>query len=335
MSDTVIKVKCLYKKFCTSLKRSMIYGTYDAMRDMTGLPYDSKNLRKNEFWALQDINFELKHGETLGLIGQNGCGKTTLLRLLNGIFPPDRGEITINGRIGALIAVGAGFHPYMTGRENIYLNGSILGMSKSEIKRKFNDIIDFAEIGEFLDAPVSTYSSGMNVRLGFSIAIHCEPDILLIDEILAVGDIYFQKKCFEKIDSLLRKNTAVIFVSHSISNHERLCKNGILLDKGVQIYSGKIREVIKNYINLIDNINVSKSLTGNEIGTRIFKVRNTLVYEEGCINNPFNVQFGKNIIIEFDYDFINHPDVNYQLRIGLKTEEGRIVQKLYFQESSS
>jgi lipopolysaccharide transport system ATP-binding protein len=133
MSGTLIKVEGLSKKFCTSLRRSMLYGTYDAVRDMAGISYDAEQLRKNEFWALQDINFELKRGETLGLIGQNGCGKTTLLRLLNGIFPPDKGKITINGRIGALISVGAGFHPYMTGRENIFLNDSIPGMTKSEI----------------------------------------------------------------------------------------------------------------------------------------------------------------------------------------------------------
>jgi lipopolysaccharide transport system ATP-binding protein len=192
MSDTLIKVEGLHKKFCQSLKRSMFYGTIDATKSMLGLPIKNADLRKKEFWALQDINFELKQGEKVGVLGANGSGKSTLLRLLNGVFPPDVGKITLNGRIGALIAVGAGFHPHMTGRENIYLNGTILGMTRKEIEKKFNEIVDFAEIGDFIDSPVATYSSGMTVRLGFSIAVHGKVEIMLVDEILAVGDLAFQ-----------------------------------------------------------------------------------------------------------------------------------------------
>lgn len=247
MSETLIKVEGLYKKFCTSLKRSMLYGTYDAVRDMTGIGYNATHLRKKEFWALQKINFELKEGEILGLIGKNGCGKTTLLRLINGIFPPDQGKIIINGRIGALIAVGAGFHPHMTGRENIYLNGTILGMTKAELKSKFDRIIDFAEIGDFIDAPVATYSSGMTVRLGFSIAIHCQPDILLVDEILSVGDFNFQYKCLEKIKELKRNGTAIIFVSHNESSIKAVCKNGILMDEGQIVEYSDIDEILDAY----------------------------------------------------------------------------------------
>jgi len=268
------------------------------------------------------------------LIGQNGCGKTTLLRLINGIFPPDRGKITINGRIGALIAVGAGFHPHMTGRENIFLNGTILGMTKAELTRKFDSIVDFAEIGDFIDAPVATYSSGMTVRLGFAIAIHCEPDILLIDEILAVGDVAFQMKCFEKINTILTNGTAVVFVSHSISNHERLCKEAILMDNGQQIYYGKTREVVKEYMNLLDSKKNDKYKITNEVGTKNFKINNVLVYEEGNKENLNKIEFGKNIIIEFDYNFIIRGDKKYQLRLGLKTNEGRTIQKIYFQEST-
>ena len=152
-------------------------------------------LRPSEFWALQNISFELKRGECLGLIGPNGCGKSTLLRLIAGIFPPDEGRISFRGRVGALIALGAGFHPHLTGRENVFLNGAILGLSQEEIKDKFSEIIEFAEIGDFLDAPVATYSSGMRVRLGFAVASVIEPDLLLIDEILAVGDRKFRAKC--------------------------------------------------------------------------------------------------------------------------------------------
>lgn len=332
MSETVVKIEGLYKKFTTSLKRSMLYGTYDAMRDMAGISYDVTYLRKKEFWALQNINLELKRGETLGLIGQNGCGKTTLLRLINGIFPPDKGRITIKGRIGALIAVGAGFHPHMTGRENIFLNGTILGMTIQEIRKKFDEIVDFAEIGEFLDAPVATYSSGMAVRLGFAIAIHCEPDILLVDEILAVGDVAFQMKCFEKINSILRSGVSVIFVSHSISNHERLCREGILIEKGRQIYSGKLREVVKEYMSLLDQHKIDTYKITNEVGVKNFKIQNVIIYEEGKRDFSNVVQFGKNIVIEFDYYFIKRGDKKYQLRVGLKTIGGRDIQKILFQE---
>ena len=172
-------------------------------------------LRKDEFWSLRDINFDLKRGECLGLIGLNGSGKTTLLRLLTGIFPPDHGSITVRGQTGALIALGAGFHPHLTGRENIYLNGSILGLSQAEIDRNFDSIVDFAEIGEFIDAPVTTYSSGMRVRLGFAVATAQSPALLLIDEVLAVGDLQFTLKCLNRMKEILR-NTAVIFVSHSM-----------------------------------------------------------------------------------------------------------------------
>ena len=209
----------------------MAYGIVDLSKNLLGIKPNSTGLRKDEFWAVDNISFELRRGEVLGLIGGNGSGKTTLLRLLAGIFPPDKGEISIKGRVGALIAVGAGFHPYMTGRENIYLNGTILGMNREEINSKFQDIVDFAEIGDFLDAPVSTYSSGMRVRLGFSIAAQLEPDILLIDEVLAVGDQGFRVKCINRIKELI-KNSAVIFVTHTMQQVSNICSKVIVLDKG-------------------------------------------------------------------------------------------------------
>jgi lipopolysaccharide transport system ATP-binding protein len=266
MSETVVKVEGLSKKFCTSLKRSMIYGTYDAIRDMVGISYDTTQLRKKEFWALQDLNFELKQGETLGLIGQNGCGKTTLLRLINGIFPPDKGKITIKGRIGALIAIGAGFHPHMTGKENIFLNGTILGMTKQEIKSKLDDIIDFAEIGEFLDAPVATYSSGMTVRLGFAIAIHCEPEILLVDEILAVGDVSFRMKCYQRIIEMKEKGTAIILVTHSMLDIGRVCDKVIILKNGRYVKETNVADGISLYERLnIENLRSDKITKSKQI----------------------------------------------------------------------
>lgn len=248
-NDTVIKVENLHKKFCRSLKRSMFYGSIDVARNMMGINFSPGRLRKNEFWALQDINFEVKKGEALGIVGENGSGKTTLLRLINGIFPPDKGTISIKGRIGALIAVGAGFHPHMTGRENIYLNGTILGMSRKEIRDKFQKIINFADIGDFLDAPVATYSSGMNVRLGFSIAIHCHPDILLVDEILAVGDKDFQIKCYQKFNEVRKNGTTIVLVAHNEYTILECTKKCLYLNKGREALYGDTEKVVNKYIS--------------------------------------------------------------------------------------
>jgi len=243
----VLRVEHLYKKFCRSLRHSMYYGISDSVRSMLGLHSGTERLRTDEFWALDDISFELRRGETLGVIGANGSGKSTLLRLITGIYPPDSGRIFVQGRIGALIAVGAGFHPHMTGRENIYLNATILGMTRREINERLDEIIDFADIAEFLEAPVSTYSSGMRVRLGFAIAIYSRPDILLIDEILAVGDAGFQLKCFDKIGRLRRDGVATLLVSHNLQHIAMFCRNVLLLDHGRVEYCGNIETGLSLY----------------------------------------------------------------------------------------
>ncbi len=248
--EVVVSVRNLSKKFCRNLKRSMFYGMIDLGKNMFGIKSKTSKLKKAEFWALKDLNFELRKGETLGIIGPNGSGKTTLLRLLTNIFPPDNGEIRIAGRIGALIAVGAGFHPHLTGRENIFLNGIILGMSKKEINKKLQSIIDFADIGDFLEAPISAYSSGMKVRLGFAIAIHCEPDILLVDEILAVGDLNFKNKCMRKISQLRQNAKAVIIVTHDMGKIRHMCDRTILLHHGEIIASGETERVVAEYSSL-------------------------------------------------------------------------------------
>ena len=249
-----ISVKNASKKFCKGLRRNMAYGIMDLSKNLFGIKQNSGTLRKDEFWALEDINFKLKRGETIGLIGRNGSGKTTLLRLLAGIFPPDKGKIIIKGRIGALIAVGAGFHPHMTGRENIYLNGAILGISCSEIRSQFDDIVSFAEIESFLDAPVSTYSSGMKVRLGFAISTAIQPDILLLDEILSVGDAKFRNKCYKRIGAL-KKNCATILISHSMEQILQNCSRCIVLEKGLIIFEGPTDKSIGLYqkINEIEH----------------------------------------------------------------------------------
>jgi len=225
----------------------MYHGISDIGRNLIGLSSHSDRLRKNEFWSVDDVSFEVKRGETLGLVGPNGSGKTTMLKMINGIFWPDKGKITVQGRIGALIAVGSGFHPLLTGRENIYVNGAILGMTKSEVDKKFDSIVGFSGIGDFLDSPVKHYSSGMYVRLGFAIAVHSECDILLIDEVLAVGDIQFQAKCMDKINELGRQGVTKIFVSHSFDAVQKLCQKCIYLNHGKIRSYGETGQVLDDF----------------------------------------------------------------------------------------
>ena len=251
--DVVLSVRNVSKKFCRNLRRSMAYGLRDLAFNLSGVKQDTSRLRRDEFWALRDINLDLKRGEVLGLIGPNGSGKTTLLRLLAGIFPPDRGEVAARGRVGALIALGAGFHPHLTGRENIYLNAAILGIGSREVEARFRDIVDFAEIAEFIDAPVSAYSSGMKVRLGFSIAVQMRPDILLVDEVLAVGDSGFKIKCLNAINELLDRS-GVVFVSHSMPYISRACTRVIYLERGrVELETNDVSEGINFYHGKFQN----------------------------------------------------------------------------------
>jgi len=254
MESTVIQVENLSKKFCRSLKRSLFYGTLDTSRAMLGQSKRDTSLRAGEFWALDDISFSLRKGESLGLIGANGCGKSTLLRLLSGIFPPDRGRIEIAGRMASLIAVGAGFHPHMSGAENIYLNGVLLGLARSEIKHRFNEIVEFAEIGDFIEAPISVYSSGMRVRLGFAIAIHTRPDILLVDEVMSVGDTRFRRKASSAMTNLLEESqTTLILVSHNAYTVAENCRQGLLLNKGKCAFLGDVDDALGRYGKMNDS----------------------------------------------------------------------------------
>jgi len=268
--DTVISVEHVSKKYCKSLKKSMYYGAMDIGRNMLGLSSKSEILRKDEFWALNDISFEVKKGETLGIIGPNGSGKTTMLKLLNGIFWPDKGKITVRGRVGALIELGAGFHPLLTGRENIYINAAILGMTKNEVDKKFDDIIEFSDIGDFIDTPVKFYSSGMFVRLGFAVAAHSEPDILLVDEVLAVGDVGFQAKCFDKIGDLKNQGTAIIYVTHNMHQLSTFTQRAILFDYGIIRVDDNVNKAISEYKRLCTfklefyKEEIEKVVTGNE-----------------------------------------------------------------------
>ncbi len=188
--------------------------------------------RREPFWALRDVSFAVQQGETLGIIGTNGSGKSTVLKLISRIIEPTTGRITVSGRLSALLELGAGFHPDLTGRENIYLNGSILGLGRREMKRKFDDIVAFADLGQFIDMPVRSYSSGMHMRLGFAVAIHVDPEILLVDEVLAVGDEAFQAKCFRKIEELQQQGLTIVLVSHDLGEVKRLCNRAVWLADG-------------------------------------------------------------------------------------------------------
>ncbi len=238
MTETLIKVEGVSKKFCRSLKKSLWYGMQDLGSEILGHRHaSSDNLRPDEFWASRDISFELKRGECLGLVGRNGAGKTTLLRMLNGLIKPDQGRIEMHGRVGALIALGAGFNPILTGRENVFVNASVLGLTNKEVESKLDEIIDFAEIGEFIDSPVQTYSSGMAVRLGFAIATSIQPDVLLLDEVLAVGDASFRHKCYQRINRII-SNCAVVIVSHSMDQIAAIAsKVGFMHSGNLEVFS--------------------------------------------------------------------------------------------------
>lgn len=236
----VIEFNFVSKKFCSRLEQQMFYGAEDIFRNMLSFPSKSAVLRPHEFWAVNNVSFSIQKGERIGIFGPNGSGKSTLLKMMNGIFMPDIGEIRIKGTVGALIEVGAGFHPYLTGKENIYLNGAILGRSKKEIDQKFEEIVEFSGVRDFLNMPVKNYSSGMYVRLGFSIAVHLVSDILLIDEVLAVGDQAFQDRCMRKIEEIKAAQTTIVFVSHN----KNLLK--FVTDKTFLIQNGKLINIVNS-----------------------------------------------------------------------------------------
>jgi lipopolysaccharide transport system ATP-binding protein len=246
-SEVVLSVEGVSKKFCRDLKRSLFYGVQDIAGELTGTRQESDRLRDKEFWALDNVSFELKKGEALGLVGKNGSGKSTLLRIIAGLIKPDRGTVRVRGRVAPLIALGAGFNPILTGRENIYANMSILGLSTKEIDERFDDVVEFAEIGDAIDSPVQSYSSGMAARLGFASAIHTEPDILLIDEVLAVGDIQFRVKCYRKLIQLRKKGVSFILVSHNPHSILGLCNSAVYPLNGKFIVKGESNFIINMY----------------------------------------------------------------------------------------
>lgn len=250
---SIITVDNLSKRYRIGRQgRGWDSGLRHALTDMVTRPFRRhKKVKEDEteFWALKDVSFEVEEGEVLGIIGRNGAGKSTLLKILSRITWPTSGEVRMRGRVASLLEVGTGFHPELTGRENIYLNGSILGMTRAEVKKKFDEIVAFSEIEKFLDTPVKRYSSGMYVRLAFAVAAHLEPEILLVDEVLAVGDAEFQKKCLGKMGEVAKGGRTVLFVSHNMMSVKSLCEKCLLLEEGLLKMHGTIEKVIENYLS--------------------------------------------------------------------------------------
>ncbi len=252
--NTVIKAEHISKKYILRHEHAEKYKTFAGM--LTGWTKKlTETSSKEDFWALNDVSFDIKQGERVGIIGRNGAGKSTLLKILSRIVTPTKGRIEITGRVASLLEVGTGFHPELSGRENIFLNGSILGMSKSEIQRKFDEIVAFAEVERFLDTPVKRYSSGMYVRLAFAVAAHLEPEILIVDEVLAVGDASFQRKCLGKMNDVAGQGRTVLFVSHNMGQIKALCEKTIVLKKGEISFIGSTGEGINHYYEESKNTN--------------------------------------------------------------------------------
>jgi lipopolysaccharide transport system ATP-binding protein len=249
MSDVALCMEHIYKKF----RKGEVYNSLrDLLPAMTGKMFRGQELDANdrrEFWALQDISFEVKHGEALGIIGRNGAGKSTALKILSRIMRPTKGRMIVNGRLSALLEVTAGFHPDLTGMENIFLHGTILGMTKREIQSKLDQIIAFSGLEEFIDTPVKRYSSGMYARLGFSVAAHVDPEVLIVDEVLSVGDFVFQQRCMERIRSVIKSGTTVLFVSHNLKSVTEICHRAMLLEHGKVVTIDETDAVVRKYLS--------------------------------------------------------------------------------------
>ena len=314
MSDTIIKVEGLGKKYTLSHEKR---EGYTSLRDVIsnrfkglGKRTEDNFITKEDFWALKDVNFEVKQGEAIGIIGRNGAGKSTLLKILSRITEPTHGRIELNGRVASLLEVGTGFHPELTGRENIFLNGAILGMSRLEIKRKFDEIVDFSGVEKFLDTPVKRYSSGMYVRLAFAVAAHLEPEILVVDEVLAVGDAEFQKKCLGKMDEVAKTGRTVIFVSHDMNAIETLTPKAILLRAGEVKFFGPTDEAIKQYLSIKEK-DLDIKYTADKISGKPQILSISLV---NCVNG--HIYNGDLFIIKFELlipDYTENIGLSFQI----------------------
>jgi lipopolysaccharide transport system ATP-binding protein len=328
MLDTVIRVENLGKKYIISHQKRK---RYTALRDViaNGAKSVGRQLLKpfgkslsdptvEEFWALKDVSFEIQRGDRVGIIGRNGAGKSTLLKILSRITEPTLGRIAIRGQVASLLEVGTGFHPELTGRENIFLNGAILGMSRAEIKKKFDEIVAFAEVEKFLDTPVKHYSSGMYVRLAFAVAAHLEPEILVVDEVLAVGDMAFQDKCLGKMEEVAKEGRTVLFVSHNMGAITNLCSSSIFLDKGQILFIGSASEGVSKYLNSVISHEHSEVIL-EKISSPAYFTKIAILDSNG--EPTTTVDLTSKFKIYFEYDVLR-PIVGLDLAFSLFDKHG-------------
>ncbi len=290
MSNFAIRLENLGKQYKIGARQERYYTLRDSIAQGFGRLFrrhPQDNQPEDHIWALKDVSLEIKHGEVVGIIGRNGAGKTTLLKILSRITEPTTGRAEIHGRIGSLLEVGTGFHPELTGRENIYLNAAILGMKRAEIDRKFDEIVAFAEVEKFLDTPVKRYSSGMYVRLAFAVAAHLDPEILLVDEVLAVGDAAFQKKCLGKMSDVAQEGRTVLFVSHNMGAVRDLCSIVNFFDQGALLKTGYPTDIISYYLNF-NELGQSQSLIS--VDEKDFKLLDIIINQDGTNNNILSTQ---------------------------------------------
>lgn len=328
----IIEVNHLSKKYKYGGSQSY-YTLRDSLVNVFKSPFrilqtesDKNGLEKNEFWALKDVSFKVNQGEVIGIVGSNGAGKSTLLKILSRITPPTSGEAILRGRVGSLLEVGTGFQQELTGRENIYLNGAILGMKRREISNKFDEIVDFAEIDKFLDTPVKHYSSGMYMRLAFAVAAHLEPEILIVDEVLAVGDAQFQKKCLGKMSEVSKEGRTVLFVSHNMGAVEQMCDSGILLDQGkLKLCSNNVKDVVKEYIKPEGTITASlwENKEREYYSEYFYLNRMCLTDEDGNIL-PRIVDNAKDFYVDFDFE-VGTLDPALEICYEVYDDENRLV----------
>jgi lipopolysaccharide transport system ATP-binding protein len=342
MPEVVIRAEGLGKKYVIGHQAAA--GRYVALRDvlaqggralwgktrdlLRGNPIIEGDTRE-EFWALRDVSFEIRRGEAVGIIGRNGAGKSTLLKLLSRITEPSAGRATIRGRVASLLEVGTGFHPELTGRENIYLNGAILGMARAEIRRKFDEIVAFAEVERFLDTPVKRYSSGMYVRLAFAVAAHLEPEILVVDEVLAVGDSAFQKKCLSKMGDVAGEGRTVLFVSHNLAAVQQLCQRGLLFREGRLDSSGPIADTVAGYLSAM------RTLARNDLSERRDrKGSHKLAFTRVALCDRSGAELprvlsGQEVLIRFHYESqLERTGAPVHVAFNVRTVQGHLLANL-------
>ncbi|TWT60435.1 Teichoic acids export ATP-binding protein TagH [Rubinisphaera italica] len=338
MSNVALRVEGLGKKYrigthqpynrlseaITGLGKSIISLPQKMINKSKPIPQNAAS-SENEFWALRDINFEVKEGDVVGIIGRNGAGKSTLLKILSRITEPTEGRFGVRGRISSLLEVGTGFHPELTGRENIYLSGSVLGMTRSEIKSHFDEIVDFSGVEKFLDTPVKRYSSGMQVRLGFAVAAHLKSEILIIDEVLAVGDIEFQRKCMGKMSDVAHGGRTILFVSHNMAAISRLCNKAILIEEGDMVLSDTTENAIKCYLNVNEEASSNELIWdkgGNYPGNDDVQITKFGISNTGMSSNQISIDFP----VQFSINYrLNHSGMRLSSGIVLSNMNGEIV----------